>query len=175
LLYSGWDSYLAEVAEVEVSKSGEVRVHRVVCAVDCGHVVNPAIIAQQIRSGIVFGLMEGQGRAERILRWLARHLRLSEDRAAAGVRHVGLRLEDLAGDRKLLGRVLGWAGANWILDAAANPIVLRGSYNGKPFLEVVKLSFPTGHSTEAARIERQLAKEGRAAVRRPLRPDAATR
>jgi putative heme transporter len=83
------------------------------------------IVLMLIASGIVFGLMEGQGRAERILRWLARHLRLSEDRAAAGVRHVGLRLEDLAGDRKLLGRVLGWAAANWILDAAALWVFLR--------------------------------------------------
>jgi isoquinoline 1-oxidoreductase subunit beta len=31
-------------------------VHRVVCAVDCGHIVNPAIITQQIESGIVYGL-----------------------------------------------------------------------------------------------------------------------
>ena len=83
------------------------------------------IVLMLIASGIVFGLMEGQGRAERILRWVARHLRLSEDRAAAGVRHVGLRLEDLAGDRKLLGRVLGWAAANWILDAAALWVFLR--------------------------------------------------
>ncbi len=36
LLYSGWGSYLAQVAEVAVSESGEVRVHRIVCAVDCG-------------------------------------------------------------------------------------------------------------------------------------------
>ena len=36
--------------------TGKVRVHRVVCAVDCGQVVNPAIVAQQIQSGIVYGL-----------------------------------------------------------------------------------------------------------------------
>ena len=83
------------------------------------------IVLMLIASGIVFGLMEGQGRAERILRWAARHLRLSEDRAAAGVRHIGLRLEDLAGDRRLLGRVLGWAAANWMLDAAALWVFLR--------------------------------------------------
>jgi putative heme transporter len=83
------------------------------------------IVLMLVASGIVFGLMEGQGRAERILRWIARHLRLSEDRAAAGVRHIGLRLEDLAGDRRLLGRVLGWAAANWILDAAALWVFLR--------------------------------------------------
>jgi putative heme transporter len=83
------------------------------------------IVLMLIASGIVFGLMEGQGRAERIVRWVARHLRLSEDRTAAGVRHIGLRLEDLAGDRRLLGRVLGWAAANWILDAASLWVFLR--------------------------------------------------
>ena len=56
LLYSGWDSYLAEVAEVEVSKSGEVRVQRIVCAVDCGTVVNPDTVKAQVEGGIVFGI-----------------------------------------------------------------------------------------------------------------------
>jgi uncharacterized protein (TIRG00374 family) len=83
------------------------------------------IVLMLIASGIVFGLMEGQGRAEKILRWVARKLRLSEDRTAAGVRHIGARLEDLASDRRLLARVLGWAAANWILDAAALWVFLR--------------------------------------------------
>jgi len=48
-------SFNAQVAEVSVTK-GKLRVHRVVCAVDCGHVVNPAIVEQQIQSGIVYGL-----------------------------------------------------------------------------------------------------------------------
>ena len=48
-------SYNAQVAEISIDQ-GKVRVHRVVCAVDCGHVVNPAIVDQQIRSGIVYGL-----------------------------------------------------------------------------------------------------------------------
>lgn len=48
-------SFTAEVAEIEVQK-GKLRVHRVVCAVDCGRVVNPAIIRQQIESGIAYGL-----------------------------------------------------------------------------------------------------------------------
>jgi isoquinoline 1-oxidoreductase beta subunit len=50
-------SYVAEVAEVSVNRSsGEVRVHRVVCAIDCGRQVNPDIIAAQMESGIVYGL-----------------------------------------------------------------------------------------------------------------------
>jgi hypothetical protein len=70
-------------------------------------------------AALVFGLLEGQGRAERVFRWIARRLRLDENRAAAGVKHVASRLEDLASDRQLLGRTIGWATANWLLDAAA--------------------------------------------------------
>jgi isoquinoline 1-oxidoreductase beta subunit len=56
LLFSEWGSYLAQVAEVEVSKAGDVRVHRVVCAVDCGQVVNPDTVKAQIEGGIIFGI-----------------------------------------------------------------------------------------------------------------------
>jgi CO/xanthine dehydrogenase Mo-binding subunit len=56
VLYSGWGSYLAEVAEVSVSKAGEVRVHRIVCAVDCGIIVNPDTVKAQIESGIIYGI-----------------------------------------------------------------------------------------------------------------------
>ena len=48
-------SFTAQVAEVSVA-GDQVVVHRVVCAVDCGVVVNPAIVRQQIQSGIVYGL-----------------------------------------------------------------------------------------------------------------------
>jgi isoquinoline 1-oxidoreductase beta subunit len=48
-------SFTAQVAEVSVEK-GKLKVHRVVCAVDCGRIVNPAIIEQQMQSGIAFGL-----------------------------------------------------------------------------------------------------------------------
>ena len=41
-------SYLSQIAEVEVSKEGEVKVRRVVCAVDCGQMVNPDTIMAQI-------------------------------------------------------------------------------------------------------------------------------
>ncbi|HEY1341399.1 MAG TPA: molybdopterin cofactor-binding domain-containing protein, partial [Bryobacteraceae bacterium] len=48
-------SFTAQVAEVSVDR-GKLRVHRVICAVDCGHAVNPAGVEQQIQSGIVYGL-----------------------------------------------------------------------------------------------------------------------
>jgi len=48
-------SYMAQVAEVSVGPDGDVRVHRVVCAVDCGQAVNPDTIVAQMEGGIVFG------------------------------------------------------------------------------------------------------------------------
>ncbi|MBM2853966.1 MAG: aldehyde oxidase [Steroidobacteraceae bacterium] len=54
-LMEGYGTYLAEVAEVSVT-GGALKVHRVVCAVDCGLMVNPAIVESQIESGIIFGL-----------------------------------------------------------------------------------------------------------------------
>jgi isoquinoline 1-oxidoreductase subunit beta len=49
-------SYLSQVAEVAVAKDGGVRVQRVVCAVDCGMVVNPDTVRAQIEGGIIFGI-----------------------------------------------------------------------------------------------------------------------
>ncbi|MDL2354887.1 MAG: xanthine dehydrogenase family protein molybdopterin-binding subunit [Pseudomonadota bacterium] len=49
-------SYMAQVAEVSVGAGGDVRVHRVVCALDCGQVVNPDTVVAQMEGGIVFGL-----------------------------------------------------------------------------------------------------------------------
>ncbi len=50
-------SYVAEVAEVSVDRSARtVRVHRVICAIDCGKVVNPDTVAAQMEGAIVYGL-----------------------------------------------------------------------------------------------------------------------
>ena len=51
-----FDSYVGQVAEVSVDKTGAVRVHRMVCAVDCGQVVNPDSVKAQMEGGIIFGL-----------------------------------------------------------------------------------------------------------------------
>ena len=48
-------SFNAQVAESSIER-GRVKIHRIVCAVDCGYVVNPNIVVQQIESGIVYGL-----------------------------------------------------------------------------------------------------------------------
>jgi isoquinoline 1-oxidoreductase beta subunit len=55
-VHASFGSYIAQVAEISVSKSGRIRVHRVVCAVDCGRIVNPDTIVAQMESAIVFGL-----------------------------------------------------------------------------------------------------------------------
>jgi isoquinoline 1-oxidoreductase subunit beta len=49
-------TYMAQVAEVEVAKDGAVRVRRVVCALDCGTVVNPDTVRAQVQSAIIFGI-----------------------------------------------------------------------------------------------------------------------
>jgi len=49
-------SFVAQVAEVEAQADGRIRVCRVVCAIDCGKIVNPDTIEAQMESGIVFGL-----------------------------------------------------------------------------------------------------------------------
>ena len=54
-LMEGYTTCIAQVAEISV-QDGQVKVHRIVCALDCGQVINPRIIESQIQSGIVFGL-----------------------------------------------------------------------------------------------------------------------
>jgi isoquinoline 1-oxidoreductase beta subunit len=54
-VHESFGSFVAQVAEVSV-EAGRIRVHRVVCAVDCGIAVNPTTIEAQMESGIAFGL-----------------------------------------------------------------------------------------------------------------------
>lgn len=54
-LHASFGSIVAEVVEVSL-QSGKPRVHRVVCAVDCGTVVNPNTVAQQMESAVIFAL-----------------------------------------------------------------------------------------------------------------------
>ena len=55
-LHASFGATVAEVAEVSVATSGAIRVHRVVAAVDCGFVVNPNTVVQQVESAIIYGL-----------------------------------------------------------------------------------------------------------------------
>jgi isoquinoline 1-oxidoreductase beta subunit len=54
-LLEGYTTHLAQVAEISI-ESGELKVHKITCVVDCGQMVNPRIVESQIESGIVFGL-----------------------------------------------------------------------------------------------------------------------
>ena len=49
-------TYVAQVAEVTVARNGDIKVDRVVCAVDCGTPINPDVITAQMEGGIGFGL-----------------------------------------------------------------------------------------------------------------------
>ena len=49
-------TYMAQVVEVEVSKGGDVRVRRVICALDCGSVVNPDTVQAQVQGAVIFGI-----------------------------------------------------------------------------------------------------------------------
>lgn len=53
--FMGYASYSAAVAEVSVSSRGEVKVHRMVLALNCGHAVNPATIAAQVEGSVAYG------------------------------------------------------------------------------------------------------------------------
>jgi isoquinoline 1-oxidoreductase beta subunit len=54
-VHHSFESYVAQVADVSVDK-GKIRVHRVVAAIDCGICINPAGVAAQVESAIVYGL-----------------------------------------------------------------------------------------------------------------------
>ena len=55
-LMEGYDTYMAQVAEVSLNDSGEVQVHRVTVAADMGHMVNPDTVEAQLQSSIIFGI-----------------------------------------------------------------------------------------------------------------------
>jgi isoquinoline 1-oxidoreductase subunit beta len=55
-LHESFGTLIAQIAEVSLTKDGAIKVHRVVCAVDCGLAINPNLIAQQMESAVVFGL-----------------------------------------------------------------------------------------------------------------------
>jgi isoquinoline 1-oxidoreductase subunit beta len=54
--FMGYASYSAAVAEVSVSDRGQLKVHRILLALDCGHAVNPDQIAAQVEGSVAFGL-----------------------------------------------------------------------------------------------------------------------
>ena len=89
---------------------------------------------------MILGLMDGQGRAERALRWIARRLRQDEDRIGEVTRHLANRLEGLIREPVLLVRVFVWATANWVLDIAALWVFLR-AFGGSVAIDGLVVSF----------------------------------
>jgi isoquinoline 1-oxidoreductase subunit beta len=59
---SAYGSHIAMLAEVEVDAAQQIRLLRAVCAVDCGRVINPAIVQQMIEGGIIHGMATASGR-----------------------------------------------------------------------------------------------------------------
>jgi isoquinoline 1-oxidoreductase beta subunit len=55
-VHESFGSYVAQVAEISLDANGLVKVHKVVCAIDCGLAVNPDGIRAQMESGINFGV-----------------------------------------------------------------------------------------------------------------------
>jgi len=98
------------------------------------------VIVMLVAAAMVFGVVDGHGHAERVLRWIATKVRLDPDRAAAVLRHLGARLIALGSDRGLLVRVLAWATLNWLIDAASLWVFLRAFGQSVP-LDVLIVTF----------------------------------
>ena len=54
-MMSGYDTYLAQVAEISM-EGNKLKIHRIVCVIDCGKTVNPDIVMAQAEGSIIFGL-----------------------------------------------------------------------------------------------------------------------
>jgi isoquinoline 1-oxidoreductase beta subunit len=63
--HSAFGSHIATMVEIEVEADQRIRVLRAVCAVDCGRVVNPNIVRQQVEGGLLFGIAAATGNAVR--------------------------------------------------------------------------------------------------------------
>jgi isoquinoline 1-oxidoreductase beta subunit len=119
-LQHAFATYMAMVADVEVAKDGAVRVRRVVCAVDCGTVVNPDTVRAQIQSAIMFGITAAlygeitlkDGRVEQTNFDTYQILRMNE--APAVEVHIVQNFEPSGG--------MGEAGTSAIVPAVANAI-----------------------------------------------------
>jgi isoquinoline 1-oxidoreductase subunit beta len=119
-IQNAFATFMAQVAEVEVAKDGTVRVRRVVCALDCGTVVNPDTVRAQVESAAMFGITAAlygeitlkDGRVEQANFDSYQILRMNE--APAVEVHIVQNFEPPGG--------LGEAGTSAIVPAIANAI-----------------------------------------------------
>ena len=105
-----------------------------------GTVAMIGVLLMAFAAFIIFGLVEGQGRSERVVRSLARRFRFDEQHAADVLAHLGSRIEGLIVDRVLLVRVVGWAALNWVLDAMSLWVFLR-AFGGNIGIDGLIISF----------------------------------
>ncbi len=83
------------------------------------------VIVMLLAGGVVLGLVDHEGRAERVTRWFARKMRFDQDKAGEVAVHLGERLRGLANEPGLLRKVLSWSLLNWFLDIAALFVFIR--------------------------------------------------
>ncbi len=98
------------------------------------------IIIIGVAAGLIVGIMDGSGRAERLVRWIARRFRTDEDKFAAALHQIAERLEELIRDRPLLRKVVFWAMANWLLDAASLWVFVQ-AFGGTLSLDALLVAF----------------------------------
>lgn len=55
-VHESFKSFIAQVAEVSVTAAGKIKIHKVICVIDCGPIINPDTIKAQIEGSVVFGL-----------------------------------------------------------------------------------------------------------------------
>jgi isoquinoline 1-oxidoreductase subunit beta len=72
------DSVIAVLAEAEMAQNGIVRVTKLFAVADCGRVINPDVVRQQIIGGLVFGMSAATGRPVEVMRGNAQPVRLAE-------------------------------------------------------------------------------------------------
>jgi putative heme transporter len=83
------------------------------------------LVIMGIAAVLVMGLIDGNGRSERAIRWLSGRAKLNEDRSAEVLRQLGARVEDLISDRVLLRKVGRWAVLQWCFDMASLWVFIR--------------------------------------------------
>ena len=54
--HMGYGSYVAAAAEISISDQGRLKIHRLVLATDCGHIVNPEQVTAQVEGSVAYGL-----------------------------------------------------------------------------------------------------------------------
>jgi uncharacterized protein (TIRG00374 family) len=110
------------------------------------------MLAMLAVGALVYSFTRGEESAARFVRWLGRRLpRVDSQRLEVSVRHIGDRLRDLWRNSDALSEAIGWAAANWLLDAAClwcfiaalgrylDPILLFAAYGIGNVVAVIPL------------------------------------